>query len=168
MLKVSIHLATSHTTVLCVAYNYFISKDRDEKSGNTVGWKWFGWEWKYCCMEMVWDENGNTVGWKWFWMRIEILLDGNGLGWEWKHVGWERKYVGIWDDRRWELYVKHNQTLVKPYIYINISLYMTQYYFNRSEYSLIKLLLNFSFPLSTLFKMTFNYVYNSFCYKWAT
>ena len=31
-------------------------------------------------MEMVWDENGNTVVWKWFWMRIEIMLDGNGLG----------------------------------------------------------------------------------------
>jgi len=53
--------------VLCVAYNYFISKDRDEKSGNTVGWKWFKMR-----MEILLDGNG--------WMRMEILLYGNGLG----------------------------------------------------------------------------------------
>ena len=66
--------------MLCVAYNYFISKDRDEKSGNTVGWKWFKMRMEILLDGNGLDENGNTVVWKWFGMRMEILLYGNGFG----------------------------------------------------------------------------------------
>ena len=112
------------------------------------------WEWKYCWMEMVLDENWNTVGWKWFGMRMETCWMRTEICWD---MGWQK--MGIIR----ETWSNISQTI---YIYINISLSMTLYY--RNEYSLIKLLLNFSFLLSTIFKMIFNYVYNSFCYKWAT